>query len=231
MHRLLLAIIVAALTGGSAGKTINKANPTAAEILRRTAQSYASCKSYRDTGTVTSVGQNYRSTLRFQTAFARPDRFRFEYNTSKDDPDGPTRHVVWTRGGKAFSWWTVDPKVIEEDSLAMAVAGATGVSSMSAHTVPRLLMPGKVTGWAVTDLVSPRLLGTEPVDGAVCFEIEGHDWRGGTVTMWITKRSYLIRKIQHRHQSKQDHFVDTTVYQPELDINLPASAFESRVEK
>ncbi len=100
---------------------------------------------------------------------------------------------------------------------------------MSASTVPRLLMPGKVSGWAVTDMKGAEILGSDSVEGADCFKIEGSSWMGNKVTLWVDKRNYLIRKtfiqfIQHSSTV-------TTVYRPELDISLPDSAFESRVKK
>ncbi len=83
MYKLLLVIIMATLTAGSTAKSTGTSSMSAAEILQHTAKTYASCKSYRDTGTVTGVipvgGKTYNTALRFETAFSRPDRFRFEY--------------------------------------------------------------------------------------------------------------------------------------------------------
>src|SRR5262245_1658743 len=62
-------------------------------LLDRMAQVYAGCRSYRDTG---AVSTHYKSTsgswvdeLTFRTAFLRPARFRFEF------VDRGRRYIVW----------------------------------------------------------------------------------------------------------------------------------------
>lgn len=213
---------------------MSKTTDTSAhDVLQRVEHTYASCRSYRDTGTVTSAsnsdGKTCSSTLYFLTAFTRPDRFRFEYNEGQGNLIGYQRYILWTSEGKAYRWWTIDPRVSEVDSLDMAIAGATGVSSKSAHHVPRLLMPGKITGRALTHLESLKLLSPETINGVDCFRIEGNITIGGINTLWIEKSSYLIRKIVERF--KNDPVEHITVYQPELNIEIPAISFDSGVKQ
>jgi len=139
------------------------------------------------------------------------------------------RHVIWISKDKAYWWWTIEPKVIKEDTLDMAIASATGVSSMSAINIPQLLMPGKLSGWKITDLKSLKLLDSEKVDGVDCFKIKGTGNRDSKVILWITKQNYLIRKIMLRF--KKDDFVFTTLYKPVINPTLPLHVFESRVRK
>src|SRR5947209_15674711 len=113
------------------------------EILGAMAEVYATCPTYRDSGQVVThffdpgSDRPKRTSVRpFETAFVRPDRFRFEYRNRYKD-DGPWyRHIVWAKGGDVRMWWDVRTGVEYPDSLGMAIAAATGVSGGSAHVVP-----------------------------------------------------------------------------------------------
>src|SRR5262245_14319430 len=81
---LAAGCLVAVLTGLPAGADEPKPDALKAQdVLDRMAKVYASCKSYGDTGIVTTVfveaTGNRTVEKPFKTAFVRPDRFRFEY--------------------------------------------------------------------------------------------------------------------------------------------------------
>ena len=69
---------------------------SATDIMQRLAEAYKSCKSYQDSGTVTTVfhhkdGKQNTSLKPFTTAFVRPDGFRFRRRDSarRDAGRGP----------------------------------------------------------------------------------------------------------------------------------------------
>lgn len=102
---------------------------------------YATCATYADRGTSTSLHvyddgrEPMTRKLSFSTLFDRASgAFRFEY-------EEPSSHaVIWrARAGDAQMWWTVDQKVRSE-SMFLAIAARTGVSSGTAVTVPSLLL-------------------------------------------------------------------------------------------
>jgi hypothetical protein len=149
-----------------------------AELLRRLAAAYAGCRTYRDSGCVTTRyirdGGERVEERPFETAFVRPDAFRYEFRARRRSGDGWHRYLVWTRGGEVRTWWDVRPGGECPKSLSLAVAGATGVSGGSAHTVPALLMADRVGGFRLPDLA--RLadlepLGDAPVGGADCSRV------------------------------------------------------------
>jgi hypothetical protein len=72
----------------------------------------------------------------------RPERFRFEY----DDPTPEKPYIVWANAGVIRTWWYVKPGEERQPSLSDAIAGATGVSGGSAHTIPTLLLPDRIGG-------------------------------------------------------------------------------------
>ncbi|OYW01307.1 MAG: hypothetical protein B7X11_04125 [Acidobacteria bacterium 37-65-4] len=215
----------------------------AKEILARTAQVYAECASYRDTGSVvttfhTGDGTSTRE-LSFSTAFVRPDRFHFEY-AEEGSSTGAPEYVIWRHGGEVRSWWDLRPGVKKEDSLNMALAAATGVSAGSAHTVPSLLMPKEVEGRRLSDLTDAVHKADEPVEGHACFVVEGKipppppkvaekrklprpypilSW-----TVWIDEATYVVRKVEMTLPTSRGDAVEVTTYEPALNAAVPDSA-------
>jgi hypothetical protein len=170
---------------------------TAQQILDRVAKTYATCKTYRDTGIVKSrfIGPdvNFEVEKPFTTAFVRPDRLRFEYKEIRRD-GREYRYIVWRSGEEIRSWWDVAPGVKKPDSLAVALAEATGVSGGSAHTVPALLLPKEIPGWRLTDMTEAKRIGDDKYGKSDCFRVEGKTAEY-PVTLWIDKETFLVRKI------------------------------------
>ena len=198
MHRLSLAALSILLLTSMA-----KAEDSADRILARVAQTYASMQSYKDRGVVLrylppDAPPNETS---FETAFTRPALFRFAFVAHHPYP--PLRHiawpaVVWSDGVDSFSrydYGTGPPETHEAKSLALAIAGATGVSGGAAHTVPRLLMP-EIGGFSITELKSNTLLGVENIEGETCYHLVGEAPGIGQIHVWIGTESALIRKLQ-----------------------------------
>ncbi len=173
------------------------APPTPQAILARMAERYSSASTYQDTGVVETVVEGAsprRSTdVSFKTIFKRPRKFRFEW--AKISPLSlPGRNVIWSDGEKTFAYYRHDPDKVETpESLSSAIAGATGVSRGSAHTVSRLLLEG-TSGFSVTDLSRVTLKGQELFEGEECFVLEGFHPRGEAWRLWIGKKDYLLRK-------------------------------------
>src|SRR5262245_50817440 len=79
---------------------------TPARILERMAETHANCRSYRDSGRSTSkvsAGPGDLVTFKpFQTAFARPDQFRFA--ATYQMPLVHMAWIVWSHGTAVRSW-------------------------------------------------------------------------------------------------------------------------------
>src|SRR5664279_1339490 len=169
----LLAGIGSAHADSSDSRTLS-----AAEILKRMIAIYGSCKTYQDSGEVTTdfsgSGPSFRDTKPFSTAFVRPARFRFEFRSAFLPYDNHwRRYLVWADGAKTRTWWDDRPGIVESPSLKLALAGATGVSGGSAQTVPAMLMPGRVWARPLTDLVDLQRLEDASLGKTVCFRVQG----------------------------------------------------------
>jgi outer membrane lipoprotein-sorting protein len=236
---LMISIVLAAVVTKEMAKP--DTSITARDVIQRMAKTYAECKSYRDTGTVTTVFKQPARTLSptvFDTIFVRPSHFLFHFGEHSGDTSHDRIHygALWMNGSKVQSWgWRDEPKTKTYGSIDDLVATYTGVSKGAAYTVPRLLLPKEVTGSGViTDLQDVVNTGFETFDGKRCFRITGKDGNGDSTTVWIDRETYLIRKIV---ESVDDdlktgnavshlNFEETTIYKPELNPKIPASALE-----
>ncbi len=170
--------------------------PDARTVVRKMAESYAACKSYQDTGVVETIYHEETGgridKMPFKTYFKRPSLLRFEWIDYFPRKVGRTS-VVWSDGASTFTYWEPD-KFEKEEDLSMGIAGATGVSHGAAHTVPRLLLPVGIGGFALTDLKDLTLVGEEVFEGEPCYKITGKHPNGDVHELWISKRDFLLRK-------------------------------------
>jgi len=173
------------------------------------AAKYSRLASYQDEGVVITTYDEETGgrieKLPFKTSFKRPNLFRFEWTDYFLSKLG-TKRVVWSNGKNAFTYWEPD-RYEKEKYLGLAIAGATGVSSGSAHTVSRLLLEDEVNGFSVTDLNGTSLLGEELFEGVLCYHIKGAHPDGQFYELWIGKSDLLLRKV--REESKDSNTVRT----------------------
>lgn len=205
------------------------ANPTAKQIIDRMAKTYADCESYRDSGLVKTVFISSRgervSEKPFSTAFIRPDRFRFEYYENKGGLIGKCRYIVWRDDKEVKTKWDIRPGIKKPESLGMALAGATGVSSGSAHTIPALLMADEVCGRRLTDMTDARRIEDDKLGKVDCFRIRAK-YAKRPMTVWIDKKSFLIRRIDGRNEFDDFRTEDTTTYDPVINAEITDQALE-----
>lgn len=190
-------------------------------ILTRMAKTYRTCRSYRDSGvvkteTIYSDGKRTREiTTAFATAFVRPDRFRFEFTTGAS-PNFRGRYIIWRNGNDVKKWWYVRPVVKKPKSLASALGGAAGVSRGTSKLIPALLIPKEVTGSEIAGITEAKRIADAKLGKVDCFCIQGQ-FRVGAGTLWIEKKSFLVRKLVTSW--KEDDFSTRTIktYKPFID--------------
>ncbi len=209
-------------------------------LLLAMEKAYASCTSYRDTGTVTSLilteGGRAGSERPFATAFVRPGRFRFEFTDTGLGGD-KARYIVWADGGEVRSWWDRQPGVRHPGSLEEALSPAAEISGGVSVRVPALLLPGSLGRGPL--LVAPQRLADGEDRGVACVRIEGKGRKtpyllpagpnrsvqveDETVTLWLDKATHLLRKVEERRTMETYRSETTTLYSPEINVAVPAA--------
>lgn len=193
-------------------------------LLKQVDAMYAALDSYRDEGIVITSfhGKNdFVERKPFFTIYSRSGLFRYEF-TDRDD-----RYVVWRDGAMVRSWWTVTNQLECVRDLSEALAGPTGVSSGSAHTIPTLLMGSDGKGWRITSLSSAVILGTQDVAGCPsCTVVEGkHPRQAARYRLWIHPQTLALMRLE-QYSSIPDgtEVIATATFHPQLNPSIdPAS--------
>ncbi|MBI5864772.1 MAG: hypothetical protein HZB38_09735 [Planctomycetes bacterium] len=207
----------------------------ASEILKKMRRVYAECKSYQDEGTTQTVisgdGREFTNNMTFKTRFVRPDRFRFEFRARSHPDSGPWNlYVVWARGDKIQSWWTVRPEVEKHRSLERALAGPTGISSGSAVNIPGLLMTDMNWGSGLRQVRAAGPVRDGTINGSSCWQIDVEQpaAAGNKTTLWIDPKSLLILRIVENATLQEQKLKATTTHdiKAKIDIDVPDSDFD-----
>lgn len=171
----------------------------AESMLRLTEKRYSEAKTYRDEGVVRIKMIQKSTTIEderpFSTVFERDGRFRWEFRSSAIPGGKPTmQYVVWSRDQKTFdSWWDVTRKQEQQNSIDTALAAPTGVSGGSATAIIPMLRKMQ-WGTKYSNLKNPTVKGTEKVQGVDCTIIQGQDFSGEPVRLWLDS-SFAVRQI------------------------------------
>ncbi len=205
----------------------SKPQLTAKNILDKMAKVYAECKTYKDHGVVKTVFIDDETRIvekPFETCFVRPFDFRFEYS---EKGLRPPCYIVWNNKTETKKWFYADKnKIKKEVSLSMAIAGATGVSGGSAHTIPNLLID-EIRGYGLKTLKKTKLLEEKRFDNSECYRIQGYcgpvRLKNGVTSkplvVWIDKKTFLVRRIDEATEFPRFKTTTMTTYYP--TINQP----------
>jgi outer membrane lipoprotein-sorting protein len=200
---------------------------TAPEILERMAEVYANCKTYRDTGVIKNVyvrGEKEETwTDNFRIAFVRPDRFRCESDDHRFASIGSVhRYLLW-KNREEIRVWRKGRDVETVASLNLALENDYVIGEYDpVRVVPRLLMPKeKIRGERLQDLSQLRRADDARVGEVDCVCLKSNS----SVTLWIDKKSFLLRKLE---SSTGDKFwlYQTTTYNPVINEELPEKLLE-----
>lgn len=186
---------------GESKNVSNEADETLSidSVIKRSEQSYASLKTYLDSGKVISdfySGSNpHKSAKIFRTAYSDTEGFNFEYfEPNKSN----SLYTVNKKGEKVKTWWGVTNELTIDKTFSMAIASLIGVSSGVASLVPRLLFPKQLSpGRNIYQSFVPDSSGSELVNGLPCYKISGKDRQDGKITIWVAKSDFLIRKVEN----------------------------------
>jgi hypothetical protein len=208
----------------------------AAQILRLMTAAYRDCRSYEDRGVVRTRfhgWDGFSTQIEFTTKFQRDAAFRFGYREVKSSSvvsaimRETESMVIWGDTRRARMWWTVTDGVVEDSTVENAVAGATGVSAGSSHTVPRMLMPDTISGSSLADFRDAVVTSIDSVNGHDCYRVAGALSSGRATTMWIDRETFLVRRIDEGLETLGDgtEVDEVTAFDPRLDVPIAPADF------
>jgi hypothetical protein len=95
------------------------------------------------------------------------------------------------------------PAIETPESIDLAIACATGISSGTAHTIAALLFP-EVSGFTMLDLHRIRFRRNRIIDGVLCISVSGIHPRGGRYTAWFGIHDLLLRRVVRNKFRKEE---------------------------
>jgi len=193
------------------------------------ADKYSAAESYQDSGYVQITANNPSAKPRilnsFNSYFARPGNYRFEWKANDEDNNG--WHVIWTTGN-FFSTLNSNGKPELEMNRGTTIARASAVTRGASQTVATLLS-GTVRGFRVSELLDAALLRQENFEGEDCFVIRGRHPLGLPIDVWISKNDFLIRKI--RQTNGDGSFQEEIRRNIKLDEPIAPQIFEYKSKR
>jgi hypothetical protein len=227
---LLFALFAQNAPEESPAKPLGPLHPVARRpadtLLAQVAAMYAALNTYRDDGVVITAfhgKNNFVTSKPFSTIYSRAGLFWFDFT----NPGRNDRYVVWRDGRIVRSWWTVTNQTECFSDISRALAGPTGVSGGSAHTIPTLLLGSSGGGWRITSISAAVVLGTQDITGCPnCTVVEGNFARqGARYRLWIHPQTLAVMRVeQYTTIPDSIEVTTTTTYRPELNPSIdPAS--------
>jgi len=199
----------------------------AREFLEAVFRHYRTLSSYSDTGKSHRPNCIRLRQVTFSTDFVAPNNFRFAFESPH--PYRKLRHlkaevIVGIHLGTPyfFDQTYSFPSAIETpESLEFAIAGATGISNGTAHTIGYLLFP-EVGGNTILHLRRLRFRRNRIIDGVHCVSVSGLHPRGGRVTAWFGAHDLLLRRmVEYKFREEELHTNIRTGHALPGDLFLP----------
>ncbi|MBL8843637.1 MAG: hypothetical protein JNL90_19100 [Planctomycetes bacterium] len=186
---------------------------------------YASCASYADRGTVVvdhrlPDGTTARAEYTFATAFARPDRFRFEWGQRTDAAERG-REVVLHEGEVTRSWPAGASEPWRCSSLMGALAEDAGGA---APRIVSLLLPELFPGAALATASARGTAVRASLEGVDCWRLELASG-GGIAVAWLDAERLALRRLEEHGTLGGVERQVTTRFEGQFDVALPEEAF------
>jgi outer membrane lipoprotein-sorting protein len=177
------------------------------DILARARATYASLRSYADTGSVEiefgPVGGTLKERHTFSTSYRSPRYFYFDF-TKHQKAD---RIVVWSDETAFHTWWqtTGVETTFPKGQGSTAFVTATPLTKNSVTQIAPLLFPQAGLTGTLTEFGDATVSGTESVGGRKCHKLVGiarsvygatqHVVNVRKTSVWIDAETFLVRKI------------------------------------
>lgn len=211
---------------------------TAKDIIAKMAANYKKCSSYLDSGMVNTTffmkKGPYVDKVPFSTAFKRPGQFRFAFSLKPPKKGAKIKHhIILVKDKKIFVWQDPAVGVEEEESFKDAIADAVGTSGGAAQTIPVLIGANQVGGRSIAEIFNKKRLQDAVQDGIMCFRIQGQRTKTepGLVTLWISQKTFLIRRIDSSHEFSNFRTETSKIYHPQINVPVAADKLELNIPK
>ena len=197
-------------------------DPKLAEILNRMAKAYATCKTYRDTGTARSVTTRgdkkpFVSESRFTTVFVRPQKLRYEVRHVRWDKREECV-ILWRSGQDVKAWLDGYQPQERQPSITAAVSASQGIFTDAYPYVPaQLFIEEGLVGMNFTMMLKDAIrLEDAPLEDHLCYRMEVK--HGPSLfTVWVDQKTFAVRQLTTVGTGRDRKYEHTVIFHPVLD--------------
>jgi hypothetical protein len=132
------------------------------------------------------------ATCTFSIRLARPELYRIEWEQRL--PNFVTKGALWSSGQGHFLLIPGQADRQQAKDLSTALAMGTGISGGAANTIPSTFFA--LDHSPLKTLSGATLVRDESFEGDPCYVINGRAAHRIGVTVWISKKSGLVRQVQ-----------------------------------
>ncbi len=182
---------------------------TAADWLARVEATYRALPAYADRGSVVDTfSDKHQNHITFETAFARPNKLRFQI-------DNGTKVVAWNTPPRARVWQSVDGNVVHEvRDIEQALAMFGGPAPDVAPSLLGIVAPRS----SFSDLAELTIVGFEAIDGRDCVRVRGKYKDLAVAELWIDRSSFLVREVAEHVHIDSTTVDSVTRYEPRTTV-------------
>jgi hypothetical protein len=172
----------------------------AREFLDAVVLRYRGLSAYSDSGKSHRPNCELSNLCLFETDYRAPRDFRFAFTSPHPYRGLKNRwitHVAGLSGSETYlstRTYSGRESMTRPGSLDMLVAGATGISKGTAHTIAELLFE-EVGGYGLLALRRLRFRPSRVIDGVRCTAVSGLHPRSGRFTAWFGTDDLLLRRL------------------------------------
>jgi outer membrane lipoprotein-sorting protein len=206
-------LIAALLLAAAATSDIAVGMPADA-LIERVVARYGTMKHYRDCGEAVDPSLLTADKITFKTAFARPEKIRFEWN----EPRRGIRHVVASDGTETHTVWKAgkDPEETRDDyDLNMALNSAAGASRGASIRVPGLLLWGKIDGPTIRNIRRSKIEREDVVDARPVWVAAG-EYGDLFLRLFVDKADFVILRTELASSLGPKDVLEVVSYKPDL---------------
>jgi outer membrane lipoprotein-sorting protein len=194
-------------------------SPTAEEIVEKSKAVYAALSSYACTGHTDSGSAAFSQTTTFSMRLQRPGFYWVNWQSPFSSGS------VWSDGTGDFLNMTGQPQKMKDRE--MALASATGISSMAAATIPGTFFQ-EAWGNTLNPVLPAERQPDEKIDSIDCFvvttRINPSKAGASTTTLWIGREDALIHQCRMViTQAPQPKLTDDQIAEVLKAQNKPAT--------
>jgi hypothetical protein len=208
-------------------------------ILERTCSRYATATAYMDSGTLderypspdrspfaTPYIQDRAEHARYRTAFVRPGKVRFDFQTHQPMTKADERISLWSDGLSVHGWADPADLAYSDGTVLGTLEAQSGVTSLSAAVVPMMLLGA--ADWLCHPVDVEPVVVADDVDGCPCRRISMtvHRGSGSTRLQLCVDSTFAVRQWRTRDVLPSGVVTAAATLSPLFDVDVPAAVFD-----